>query len=447
MDMKMTGTEISIPNRLKDVIAEYDAKLAKLEQSLEDFQNAGQALNTAATVRGVYGQTHIDTGSVNIHTLKKNLVKSAWLNVYDGMDIKRLMSARDRNLFEQALEQMTEFNFESVKATFGDYIKDPRASVIRALAEVFSGLDPAFKSHDKVKIGVKGLPKRIIMKGFGQYCYGYGWDRTKDIINALAAFQNKPLCEHWELNAMHKDGDALLVPHSYQCIDPQDKVKTLPARGISLKRYKNGNGHIYFEPDTLRDINLALAEYYGDVLPDCHEEKPTHKATSTAVAKDLQYYPTPKHVVDRVLENIYLRTDNPKILEPSCGCGRFMDGIKKKWSDAEVFGVEYDSYRAEQARQKGHNVLTANFLEIEPSPVYDLVVMNPPFYGKHYAKHIEHALRFLKPEGVLVSVLPITARTDHGIVDGKWNDLPFGSFSESGTNINTTVLTIKKENK
>ena len=37
-----------------------------------------------------------------------------------------------------------------------------------------------------------------------------------------------------------------------------------------------------------------------------------------------------------------------------------------------------------------------------------------------------------------------TARYDHGLLDGYWHDLPVGSFSESGTNICTTVLTIRK---
>ena len=44
-------------------------------------------------------------------------------------------------------------------------------------------------------------------------------------------------------------------------------------RGFYLKIFKNGNGHLFFEPDTLKDINRALSEYYGDILPDCAEEE------------------------------------------------------------------------------------------------------------------------------------------------------------------------------
>jgi hypothetical protein len=80
--------------------------------------------------------------------------------------------------------------------------------------------------------------------------------------------------------------------------------------------------------------------------------------------------------------------------------------------------------------------------------------MNPPFYGRHYAKHVRHAFKFLKPGGTLKAILPATARYDHGELDdmipksrwgdSAWRDLPVGSFSESGTNVNTTILTLHK---
>lgn len=46
----------------------------------------------------------------------------------------------------------------------------------------------------------------------------------------------------------------------------------------------------------------------------------------------------------------------------------------------------------------------------------------------------------------LVAVLPATARYDHGGLDhlnGRWEDLPVGSFAESGANVNTTILTVR----
>src|SRR5262249_39666080 len=126
------------------------------------------------------------------------------------------------------------------------------------------------------------------------------------------------------------------------------------------------------------------------------------------------------------------------------GCGRFLDALRARKADA--IGIEVDPGRAAQVRAKGHKVLLANFLETVPTPTMDRIIMNPPFYGQHYAKHVNHALKFLKPDGMLTAILPVTARYDHGLLKGEWRDLPVGSFSESGTNINTTVLTIRHRN-
>lgn len=425
----------TLQRSLTDVVAEYDHKRANLAAELATFEAASDAVKMAATIGGTWGNTRIETGHVHERELADSLLKSAWRHVYDGLNIVRICSASDKRRFEQAMEKPAPFTLDNIRATFGRFVADPRGNILRALAEVFCNLDPAYKSHDKVKIGVAGLPKRVILRSVSDY--GWGRDQIVNMLNALAAYQGKPLVEHNEVSALLKDGDALLEG-GMKPLGYRDELIQTVARGIQLKRFHNGNGHLHFEPDTLRDINMALAEYYGDVLPDTTEERPTKPRSSSAVAKDLQYYPTPVAVVEEVLADIY-PIKGQRVLEPSCGCGRFMDALRK--AGADVYGVEVDPQRAAQSRSKGHSVLLANFLETAPSADYDRVVMNPPFYGKHYAKHVEHARKFLKPGGTLTAILPITARYDHGLLDGKWSDLPIGSFSESGTNINTTVLT------
>lgn len=431
------STELALQRSLADVVDEYETKLAAIPQALKEFEAAGSTLKAAACVGGTWGETTINTGSVWESTLKESLLKSAWRHVYDGLKIETIASAEDKRRFNQSMASPAPFTLDNIRASFGDYLLNPRANILRGLAEVFCGLDPAYKSHDKVKVGVAGLPKRIILSGCVDWYRGWGADKLRDILNALAAFQRKPLVAPDEIKALFKTEDALLK--EWQATDYKGNPVSFPARGVRLRRFSNGNGHLFFEPDTLRDINLALAEFYGEVLADCSEEKPDQPRASTAVSKDLQYYPTPVKVVERVLDGLYIR-EGEKVLEPSCGCGRFLDALRAKGVDA--VGIEVDPGRAAEARAKGHKVLLANFLETVPQPIYDRVIQNPPFAGKHYAKHVTHALKFLKPGGTLTAILPITARYDHGLLDGRWEDLPVGSFSESGTNINTTVLTI-----
>jgi hypothetical protein len=408
------------------MIHEYQVKKESVPEQIKAFEQAGTDLKMAACVGDTFGQEQIDVGRVHERTIYASLTKSAWLRLHKELRMDVLMTAKDQSDFDRDLSNLPEFNMDNIRATFGDYIIDPQQNILRGLAEVFCDLDPYYKSHEKMKIGVDGLPKRIIISGFGGF-YTWGWEKLQDVVNALASYRGEKLTTNWELDRQYKELG-------------EDFLKD---RGMSFKKFKNGNGHLFFEPNTLKDINTALSEYYGDVLADCHEEKPTQKQQSTEVSKDLQYYPTPENVVDKVLSDFYIK-DGEKVLEPSCGCGRFMDGIKKKFPNCTVNGIEFDFERASTARSKGHAVHIGNFLEVPANPIYDRVIMNPPFYGKHYAKHIEHALKFLKEDGVLTSILPATARYDHGLIDGCWDDLPLGSFRESGTNINTTVLTIRK---
>lgn len=442
------GGEIALQRSLPDVVKEYETKIAGLSHAIATFTKAGSVLQMAATVGGTYGNVTIDTGHVHESTLKDSLLKSAWKHVYEGLNIERLASPTDKQLWKQALEKPAPFTINNIRGTFGKFITDPRGNVLRGLAEVFCGLDPIFKSHDKMKIGVKGLPKRVILSNVGSYG-SYGKDKLESVINALAVYQGKPLVTYREISALLANEDALVIDGELPAERYHDNALKIVGRGVRLRRFSNGNGHLFFEPETLRDINMALAEFYGEVLPDTPDAEPV-KRKSTAVSKDLQYYPTPVKIVDKVLDEIY-QLEGQKVLEPSCGDGRFMDGLRKR--KAIPYGIEVDPSRVAQCRAKGHTVLLANFLETVPTGDFDRVVMNPPFWGKLYARHVEHAYAFLRPGGSLTAILPATARYDHHLLDtlgqsskydGSWSDLPVGSFSESGTNINVSLFQILK---
>jgi len=442
--------EVAKLRSLPDVVAEYDAKLAAIPQIIADFAAAGDAVKVAVSVGGEYGQENINVGGTYARTLEMNLLRSAWQHVWRGLNLPTIASAKDKANWERAMAAPAPFTLDNLRATFGPYLENPRATILRGMAEVFADLDPAYKSHEKVKVGVKGLPKRVIVRGS---------DKIRDILNALAAYQGKPLASHLEISALMKDGNCLRdggeVPDPFQSRYERDpRTATVPARGVWLKKFQNGNNHLFFAPDALADINRALAEYYGDVLADCDDaddDRPVPRHTGTAVAKDLQFYPTPRKVIDAIIDRADFR--GLRVLEPSCGDGRMMDALRD--AGAEVYGVEVDRQRAQMARNKGHGVMTHNFLTLSPQDgmagdrwrSFDMVVMNPPFYGKHYAKHVRHAMRFLKDGGKLMAILPATARYDHGLLDElrpEWRDLPVGAFSESGTNVCTTIVTIRK---
>ena len=193
-------------------------------------------------------------GAFIAREFEDSLNKSAWRHIYNFLDIKRIATAKDKKLFEQGMAAPPDFSFDNIVATFGDYIQSPKDSILRGLAEVFSDLDPAFKSHDRMKIGVQGLPKRVIITGLDSF-WGYGADKIRDILNAIALYQNKPLLSHAELQAVLKDEDALLKASelkTYCAQEGREVLKAYPARGVRLRRFKNGNGHLFLKPAPLK---------------------------------------------------------------------------------------------------------------------------------------------------------------------------------------------------
>jgi hypothetical protein len=438
------------------LIDEHDRKSAAIGDEIFALVAAHDRIGMAATVQGCFVDTVASKPHLHESHLRKLLLQSGWKAIYNRLQIDRVASAKDKKLFDQTLADPPALTIDNAKATFGDYFTRPRYHILRGLAETFADLDPAYKSHSKVRVGVKGLPKRIILTGWGDYGYGWGRDRFRDICNALATYQGKPHFEHGEMSALnvaHEKGeDAVLDGRTYTRTDRYQKDEEFVTvdRGMTVRRFSNGNAHVIFDKWTLIDINRALAEFYGEVLPDAEPDN-VKPSASTAVAKDLQFYWTPPEVADAALE--YAGVPNPqhythrtapkcRVLEPSCGDGRILDAIRS--CGHRALGVEYHPGRASEAIAKGHNVLVGNFLDQPATAEFDYVVMNPPFYGRHYVKHVNHALRFLKVGGTLVSILPATAHYDHGELKGEWRDLPVGSFSAAGTNVPTGLLRIHK---
>ncbi|PRZ43813.1 DUF4942 domain-containing protein [Tritonibacter scottomollicae] len=430
---------------LREVVEEYDQKAERIPEELQRFKDAITALELSSCIEGVFGGSIWSNGrygsapSVREAIIQDALLKSAWQHVYRGLNVNRIASAKDRKRFEMSMENPPEFTMENIGATFEDYWINQRHHILKGLAECFCDLDPAYRSHTKVKIGVEGLPKRIIIQSTTSYG-SWGWERTRDTLNALNVFRGKPHIEQQEY---------------YELLDAAEEHGASYHDGIEIRRFQNGNAHLHFDPETLREINLALAEFYGDTLPDSPEaaQKPR---PGTAVSKDLAYYPTPRPVIEEVMRRLYLDGDLT-ILEPSCGCGRIMDAIREKNPCARVTGVEYHGDRAMECRAKGHHVHKANFLETAANPIFDVVFMNPPFNGQHWRKHLDHARKFLKArrngdetDGVLACILPASALYDGHLKDlgltsprdHGWYDLPVASFAESGTNIPTGFLII-----
>lgn len=91
---------------------------------------------------------------------------------------------------------------------------------------------------------------------------------------------------------------------------------------------------------------------------------------------------------------------NSRVLEPEAGIGNIADATKEVTDHVDC--IERMTDFCEILKLKKHNVIGNDLLTAETAPIYDAVVMNPPFSEE--CEHIKRAFDFLRPGGSLVAV-------------------------------------------
>ena len=112
---------------------------------------------------------------------------------------------------------------------------------------------------------------------------------------------------------------------------------------------------------------------------------------------DIQF--TPPELAKELVALAGVRKDS-RVLEPEAGIGNIAD-VAKEVTD-HVDCIERMTDFCEILKLKKNNVIGNDLLTAETAPIYDAVVMNPPFSEE--CEHIKRAFDFLRPGGSLVAV-------------------------------------------
>ena len=160
---------------------------------------------------------------------------------------------------------------------------------------------------------------------------------------------------------------------------------------------------------------------------------------------DIQFTPTD---LARNLVTLACIDENSRVLEPEAGIGNIADAAKEVAKNVDCIErmVEFQKI----LRLKKHNVISDDLMDTEVQPVYDAVIMNPPFSEE--CEHIRKAFEFVRPGGSLVAVCSNSiqwkstrkyeqfrnwlAEHTHSITDSH------ASFEMTG--VNTVVLVMDK---
>ena len=112
---------------------------------------------------------------------------------------------------------------------------------------------------------------------------------------------------------------------------------------------------------------------------------------------DIQF--TPPELAKELVALAGVRKDS-RVLEPEAGIGNIADAAKEVTDHVDC--IERMTDFCEILKLKKHNVIGNDVLTAETAPIYDAVVMNPPFSEE--CEHIKRAFDFLRPGGSLVAV-------------------------------------------
>lgn len=192
---------------------------------------------------------------------------------------------------------------------------------------------------------------------------------------------------------------------------------------VSIGGVRTDKGNIEFDYHPYDAINEIIA---SGVVPD---------------KKTYQFYPTPTSVAEVVIEMADIKFSD-RCLEPSAGQGALADMMKEKSS--HVTCVEISKLHSTILKTKGFFVFNADFIQWKAHDIYDKIVMNPPFSEGRWLAHVKHALTMLADNGVLVAILPSSAKNTLSIdgYDITWSETFCNEFA--GTSINTIAAKITK---
>jgi protein-L-isoaspartate O-methyltransferase len=190
--------------------------------------------------------------------------------------------------------------------------------------------------------------------------------------------------------------------------------------------------------------------------------------TGIKVMSAPQLFPTPPHLAERMAEAADIEP-GMRILEPSTGTGRLLDailpraeGVGSGWfvgcrSTIQAVELNAELCAALRVKYPGIRVRQDDFLTMEPVTPFDRIVMNPPFKNGDDIKHIKRAWALLAPGGRLVALcaggprqrrifgdFAISAQECPQLKRSEWEDLPPGTFSDEGTEVNCALVIMDK---
>lgn len=414
--------------------------------------------------------------------IETEIDRNIWQRLFALTNVETLMDHKTRRELWERLEHprfyarqpndsesLPPLTAENIEATFGHVRSQVPEYFERGVEAVYQALSWDHKTNEPSRIGSK-----LIVNGAF-----YNWPRRMQ-GDTITLDRNESL---HDLERVLCVIDGQPGPVNGSGLRSMSHLKwgtwyevPSPSGGTPLMRlkvFRTGTTHVeILNKEHVNELNRIMARRHPGAIPEPPKSKAARQREeaqprgTTVMAKSekaaRQAYYTPEDLAARVIEaakvSKYLR-----LLEPSAGEGALVRAALRAGVE-RVTAIEADPAAAELLRklsERGReherfqlDVQERDFLLTKPEPIYDSVVMNPPFAQALEVEHVLHAWKFVAPGGRLVSIMSraVTFRTDgrYGVFARFLQDrgavieeLPSGSFAEAGTKVETVLVSIR----
>lgn len=256
---------LSIENLLNQrdgVVANLHAACAALTAVDSTMRGAMDGLRRHGVIHGVadlvctkgYGhglRLHRDQG---VSDAIRRFDALAWQHLIHHSGIRSVMDSDAREQWDKAIASgdVPELTMDNIASTFEVLMASRGEMFERGVLQVFRRLSWCYKTNLPHKFG-----KRIVISNLtGTF---YKTDELDDLLRVLHVLDGKPEPDH-------RHG-AFSLLNSANLLHRQ-QIGVVENAYVSIKTFKNGNGHITFvRPDLVDGLNRIIAKHYPGCLP------------------------------------------------------------------------------------------------------------------------------------------------------------------------------------
>lgn len=189
-------------------------------------------------------------------TLRLGIDAAAWQYLMHESGLRSLMDAKARETWDKSISdgEIPEFTEGNVRSTF-KMLHDSRGDMFeRGVIACFKSLAWCYKTNQPQKFG-----KRMVMTHLSGYHSYQRCNELDDLMRVLHVLDGKPEPDH-------RGGISAMLRAAG--LDYSRRTGVAENAYLSIRCFKNGNGHVTFKRlDLVDKMNLIIAKHYPGALP------------------------------------------------------------------------------------------------------------------------------------------------------------------------------------